>query len=307
MATLGETLARLAGPTSAYSPLGSRSLPRTLPTAILPQTPQRVTVPTARPAPRPPGAGVVSGARPAGLARTAGTTAARTLQDTPILPATIDRETGGPTTLGGVGAPVSGLPGGITDLNQGQVPYDYLTAFAQGILPAGLTELFADPAAGAARLFDVNQWSPLTGLYPWAQRAAESAPILWLLSQGESLQGVAQYADYFGNYLQNQFTPGGAQYTPQQVWEFLTNPTGAIAGILNNPEFSTQDQVTNFISSAAAALAPTLPSPVLGAIMDQLRFAGDQFRQQQIFGQPGGPQDVPFIDLVNQLGIFPGT
>ncbi len=204
----------------------------------------------------------------------------------------------------GTGAPagVSG-PGGF-DVGSTTAQ----TAFGKTFNPGYDEEVWADPTSLINAWFDHKGMPTHSGGYAVAKQQADNLGILWMLLQGDNATSMANYEDWAGQYLEQQFTPGGTRVSPREVMNAILNPgdpeTTILGSHLNNDDLTAADQVQNVLSAMRYGMQGSVPRPVLDAYLNQARSLGEDFTAHRATNKDGG---FTYQDYLKQQGFRPGN
>lgn len=267
--------------------------PRTLPT-ILPKYPRTTTRPSTQTAGR---------GEPPSTTDIARFSGARTIAPT---------NTGGfqSTVTGGAqGAAAPFIPGSSYE---GGAPLpgfatgtgETTTAFGNAIMPGMYEEAWDNPDTLIRLFFNLNNLPTTGGGYGAALQQADRLRGLWLLMQNQAAaQGYPNFMDWTGQYLGQQFTPGGQSIGLGDIASAFmgaNDENSVLRNYIANPELLPSDQVQQFGSLMRNSLQAAAPDIVQAAILARIRDLGDQYQTAAL----GQVNDKPFMDYAGDQGLW---
>ncbi|HEU5056427.1 MAG TPA: hypothetical protein VFU21_07870 [Kofleriaceae bacterium] len=209
---------------------------------------------------------------------------------------------GAPPPAGGAPAPTAaGTPGGAAGGSQAA------TAFGQLFTPAAYGEAWADPDAVINQWFNYKGLPTDSGALAMNSQLANSLGILWMLARGdEATKGTSDYLDYVGQFLGNANTPGGSIMGPQEVMQSLLtdDPNSIIYNNLYGEDMTGAQQVDALLSAMRWGMAPTLPAPILDAVLSRAAAVGNDFKSAQLTGQTDTGTYGQYLQSKGVPGMF---
>lgn len=216
--------------------------------------------------------------------------------------------TGGGTDTGAQGSAVVTGGGGAGGDGSGSLSNSATTKFGKSFAPTAYPTAWENPEAVIRQWFNSKGLATDTGYEAMAQELQPSLGIQFLAANNQP--GVtsadldtSHYLDYVGKALDQGGKAGGNSLGAIAVLSALLDPQNdVLKSHLANSSLKPADQVTNELSALRYGLSPSLPTPVLNALLEQVNSAGKDY-QAGMLTNPGG-QANNFSEVLRGLGLM---
>lgn len=179
------------------------------------------------------------------------------------------------------------------------------TAFGREFLPDAYPEIWANPVDTLLRqYFRDKGMGTQGGTFAMAQDNVDAMPGLWMLMNTAAPGSYGDFVDYSGKQIAQGLTPGGASYSPEQIFAAMEAQTQAgapLAKYLANDQMGAKDQVGAYAGMLNNALQTSMPDVLRAAIMANVSELGGEYQRRAATG----PQDATFGQFAGSRGVNP--